>query len=75
MRELIKDDVRMNKTSMHLSTNFKSKETDGSVRETKATRNYSIVSPRDTSSVGFYAESKIKKPRYLSKEELNHVEG
>ena len=69
----MKDDVKMNRTSMHLSTNFKSKETDGSTKETKATRNYSIVSPRDTSPVGFYTESKIRKPRYLSKEDLNRV--
>jgi len=75
MREILKNEEKMNRTSMHISTNFKPKETDGSMKETKTTRNYSIVSPRDTSSIGFYAQSKIKKPRYISKEDLNRAEG
>lgn len=33
------------------------------------------MSPRDTSAIDFYAQSKIKNPRYLSKEDLNKAEG
>ena len=37
------------------------------MRDTRHTKNYSIISPRETSSIGFFANSKIKEPRYLSK--------
>lgn len=64
MREGIKDHVKL----MH-STSYSSQKEKGehSGKESKQTRNYSIINPRETSPVGFYAKSKISKPRYLSK--------
>ena len=58
---------------MHLSSKEKSHEKDGdiSMRDTRHSRNYSIISPRETSSIGFFKNTKIKEPRYLSKEDLN----
>ncbi len=72
MKESLRDQVKI----MH-STSYSSHKDKGALtsKETKHSRNYSIVSPRDTSSVGFFAQSKISRPRYLSKEDLNQVEG
>lgn len=36
-------------------------------------KNYSILSARATSPSGFFTETKIKAPRYLSKEDLNAI--
>lgn len=65
MRETMKDRVKVMHSTSYSSN--KEKNSDQVVKEFKHSRNYSIISPRDTSSVGFYAQSKIKHPRYLSK--------
>lgn len=56
------------------TTAFFTHRKDHELRETNATRNYSIVDPRDTSAVHFFNASKIKQPRYLSREDLQRVE-
>jgi hypothetical protein len=73
MREGFKEQVKFGRSSSNL--NGRGRSEDNSHRETRHSRNYSIVSPRETSSVNFFANSKIKDPRYLSREVLNDGEG
>jgi hypothetical protein len=56
------------------TTAFFTPRKDQEMRETSATRNYSIIDARDTSAIHFFNTSKIKQPRYLSKEDLKRVE-
>lgn len=72
MQELMKEKVRSNRTTSYFSI----KDKNGSIisRETKASKNYSIVEPQQTSQIGFYVKSKIKRPRYLSKQDLNKLQ-
>ena len=69
LRETMKDKVKVMRSTSFASSKGKDE------RETKlSSRNYSILGARETSPVGFYQTSKITKPHYLSKEELNRVE-
>jgi hypothetical protein len=56
------------------TTSYFTPRKDQELRETNASHNYSILDARETSSVGFFNASKIKQPRYLSKEDLKRVE-
>lgn len=70
LKEAMQDKVR----SMRSTSFFTNKEhQEAEMRETKTTRNYSIINARDTSSVGFFNSTKIKKPRYISKEDLKQA--
>jgi hypothetical protein len=73
MRETLRDKVKAMHSTTYSST--KERNVDPNFKEAKHCRNYSILSQRETSSVGFFAQSKIKHPRYLSKEDLNVAEG
>jgi hypothetical protein len=64
--EHIKDKVKFGKSSSFLSTK------EHSFSHTQ--RNYSIISPRDTSPVAFFQKTKIENPRYISSEDLKKVE-
>ena len=69
LRESMGDKVRLFRSTSYVSSCGKEE------RETKlSSRNYSILGARETSPVGFYQTSKISKPRYLSKEDLNRIE-
>ena len=55
MRSFVKEKVRLEKSNSMMSTSVDFQ------------KNYSILSPRKTSPSGFFNQSKIKTPRYLSK--------
>lgn len=61
--------------SHHHNHTHTSLKENASMRETKASggKNYSIISPRDTSPVGFFNSTKIHEPKYLSKEDLTKL--
>jgi hypothetical protein len=61
MKSFIKDKVKMTKSKSFLSTSG------------DFSKNYSILDPRNTSPSGFFSQSKIKAPRYLSKSDLNKI--
>ena len=46
LRDSKKEDVKLLRTTMHLSSKDKEKEGSMSMRDTRHTKNYSIISPR-----------------------------
>lgn len=61
MKILKKDKVKMIGSKSFLSTSG------------DLSKNYSILDPRNISPSGFFSQSKIKAPRYLSKSDLNKI--
>lgn len=62
MKELVKDNVKFQKSHSMVSTSF------------SLNKNYSIISPRQTSPSGFFNKTKIQTARYIDKKELCQLE-
>lgn len=59
-----------------MKTNLKLNKSGSFAETMDETKNYSIILPRKTSPIGFFTQTKIKNPLYLSKQELmNEEEG
>jgi hypothetical protein len=67
LKEAIQDKVKSMRSTSYIT------QKENHFKETKTTRNYSIIDRRETSSVGFFNPSKIVKPRYIAREDLNKV--
>jgi hypothetical protein len=69
LKELYKDKVKLTKSNSTLKKNTSMTSTAADFN-----KNYSIINPRSTSPSGFFNQTKIKAPLYLSKNDLKDVE-